>query len=68
MTDEELKSQFDSIRGRFESMDKRFEARFDAMFNLITSLKESLEGEIRSVGDRMGRMSARLDKIAAGAH
>jgi len=61
MTDEELKSRFDSIRGRFD-------ARFDAMFNLITSLKESLEGEIRSVGDRMGRMSARLDKIAAGAH
>jgi hypothetical protein len=31
-------------------------------------VKESLEREIQGVGDRVDRMSARLDKIAAGSH
>lgn len=39
---------------------------------MIVNFKESLEREIRDevgkVGERVDRMSARLDKIAAGAH
>lgn len=31
-------------------------------------VRELLEREIQSVGDRVDRMSARLDKIAAGSH
>jgi hypothetical protein len=31
-------------------------------------VNESLKREIQSVGNRVDRMSARLDKIAAGSH
>ena len=48
--------------------DEQLSQRFDALAVLMESIKDSLEREIRGVGDRVDRMSTRLDKIAAGAH
>lgn len=52
--DEELKQYL-------EGMEKR-------ILTLLEGVKESLERDIQGVGDRVDRMSARLDKIAAGSH
>ncbi|HUI77561.1 MAG TPA: hypothetical protein VLY24_06580 [Bryobacteraceae bacterium] len=55
--DQETREQFQAIQEQFQSMT-----------TLIVNVKESLEREISSVGERVDRMSAPLDKIAAGAH
>ncbi len=49
-------------------MDEETKQQFQALSALVEGVKESLEREIRSVGDRVDRMNTRLDKIAAGAH
>ncbi len=49
-------------------MDEEMKQQFQALSALVEGVKESLEREIRSVGDRVDRMNTRLDKIAAGAH
>lgn len=59
--DEELKQYL-------EGMEQRSKQQAHALSTLVENVKESLEREIRSVGDRVDRMCARLDKIAAGSH
>jgi len=59
--DEELKAYL-------EGMEQRAKQQSHALSTLIENVKESLERDIQSVGDRVDRMSARLDKIAAGSH
>jgi hypothetical protein len=48
--------------------DEELKQQFHALSTLVENVKESLEREIKSVGDRVDRMSARLDKIAVGSH
>lgn len=48
--------------------DEQLKLEFKALAELVVGVKESLEREIRDVRDQVGRMSARLDKIAAGSH
>ncbi len=48
--------------------DEELKQQFRALSTLVENVKESLEREIKSVGDRVDRMSARLDKIAVGSH
>jgi len=57
MEDSELRQQFQSINQQFK-----------ALVTLVEGLKDSLEREIGGVRERVDRMDARLDKIAAGAH
>lgn len=57
--DEELKVYL-------QGMEQRAKQQSQALSTLVENVKESLEREIKSVGDRVDRMSARLDKIAAG--
>jgi septal ring factor EnvC (AmiA/AmiB activator) len=59
--DEELKVYL-------EGMEQRAKQQSQALSTLVESVKESLERDIQGVGDRVDRMSARLDKIAAGSH
>lgn len=59
--DEELKMYL-------EGMEQRAKQQSHALSTLVENVKESLERDIQSVGDRVDRMSARLDKIAAGSH
>ncbi len=48
--------------------DEELKQQFRALSSLVEHVKESLEREVQDVGDRVDRMSARLDKIAAGSH
>jgi septal ring factor EnvC (AmiA/AmiB activator) len=48
--------------------DDELRQQFRELSTLMDHVKESLEREIQGVGDRVDRMSARLDKIAAGSH
>jgi hypothetical protein len=48
--------------------DDELKQQFRELSTLVENGKESLERVIKGVGDRMDRMSARLDKIAAGSH
>jgi len=59
--DEELKVYL-------QGMEQRAKQQSRTLSTLVENVKESLEREIKSVGDRVDRMSARLDKIAAGSH
>jgi hypothetical protein len=53
-------------------MDDELRQQFQALSTLIEGVKESLEREFRHeigrLNERIDRMDARLDKIAAGAH
>ena len=51
-----------------EELKKHLEGMEKRLLTLIESVKESLERDIQNVGDRVDRMSVRLDKIAAGSH
>ena len=57
MDDQELREQFQAINQQFKSL-----------ATLVEGVKDSLEREITVVRERVDRMDARLDKIAAGAH
>lgn len=46
--------------------DDEMRQQFRELSTLVEHVKESPEREIQSVGDRVDRMSPRLDKIAAG--
>jgi hypothetical protein len=48
--------------------DDELRQQFRELSTLVEHVKESLEREIEGVGERVDRMSARLDKIAAGSH
>lgn len=48
--------------------DEQLKQQFQALATLIEGVKESLEREVKSVGERVDRMSVRLDKIASGSH
>jgi len=61
MTDDELRQQFKALATLIENVK-------DSLEREIADVKTSLEGEITKVNERLDRMSARLDKIAAGAH
>ena len=65
--DQETREQFQAIHQQFELVTRQFSEKFESMTTLIVNVKESLEREIGGVGERVGRMSTRLDKIAAGA-
>jgi len=61
--DQETREQFHAMQQQFDVVIQNFHS----MTTLIVNVKESLEREIGGVGERVDRMSARLDKIAAGA-
>ena len=48
--------------------DDELRQQFRELSTLMDHVKQSLEREIQGVGDLVDRMSARLDKIAAGSH
>jgi hypothetical protein len=49
-------------------MDDETRQQFRELAKLVESIGESHGREIKNVGDAVERMSARLDKIAAGSH
>jgi len=58
----------EELRLYLEGMEQRAKQQFRELSTLVEHAKESLEREIQGVGDRVDRMSARVDKIAAGSH
>ena len=63
--DEELKQHLEGMEKR---LDTRIYQQGEELAKLVEGVKESLEREIKGVGDRVDRMAVRLDKIAAGSH
>ena len=66
--DQEAREQFQTMHQQLELLTRQFSEKFESMTTLIVNVKESLEREIAGVGERVDRISARLDKIATGAH
>ena len=63
--DAELKGFLENL---VSHLDNRIDEQGARLTTLIQEVKESLEREIGEIRDTLSRISARLDKIAAGAH